>query len=78
MYLQYIALKQGDTLTVHKLDANMTQLVTIGANQTYVPHITVPGDIGVLINITQADCKTKTDKIVFIGHSSFIPGLLLF
>ena len=78
VYLQLIALKEGDTLTVHKLDADLTQLVKIGANQTYVPHITVPSDIGILINITQAECKVKTDKIVFVGHSSYIPGLLFY
>lgn len=74
VYLQYISLKEGDNLKIHKLDATLTQLVKIGSNETYVPHISVPSDVGILVNITQAACKKKSDKVILIGHSSYVPA----
>lgn len=70
-----MSLKEGDNIKIHKLDASLTQLAEINANDdTYVPHIAVPGDVGILVNVTQAACEKKTDKVVLIGHSSYIPG----
>lgn len=74
VYLQYISLKDGDIITIHKLDAKLTQLAEISPSENHVPHFAVPSDIGVLININQSKCEKSQDKLVLVGHSSYIPA----
>lgn len=74
--LQYISLQNGDIVRILKLDDKLTELGLITANETRVPHFTLPANVGALISVTQAACKERKDRIVLIGQSSYNPGCI--
>lgn len=74
IYLQYISLKKGDQIKIRLLDESSTVLGNITAETKHVPQLAVPINVGAIINVNQAACKSnKTDKIILIAHSSLIP-----
>lgn len=73
--LQYVSLNEKDVLKIHQLDSNLTELGTVTTNQSHVPQIAVSANVGLLVDVVQADCKVKKDKIILIGHSSYMPGM---